>query len=189
MGWIIPKNGSIRLGKTELAGKSAHEVARLGVGLVPEDRRIFSDLSVGDNLKLGTRLSHLCKRPVRWNEERIFDLFPVLKDFYVRRGGDLSGGQQQMLSIARGLMTNPNLLLLDEPAEGLAPIIVKEMGAKLGKVKQEGMTMILAEQQHLDFMLKLGDYGYVIDKGEIKFHAPLSEIKDNEEIKRKFLAV
>jgi branched-chain amino acid transport system ATP-binding protein len=189
VGWTAPRKGSVQFRGTEIAGQSAHQITRLGIGIVPEDRRIFADLTVGENLKLGSRLSTRRGRTMIWKEEGIFGIFPILKEFYTRRGGDLSGGQQQMLSIARTLLMNPDLLLLDEPAEGLAPIIVKELGIQLLKVKEEGLTMILTEQQHLDFMMKLGDYGYIIDKGEIKYHAPLGEIKDNEEIKLKFLAV
>lgn len=189
MGWAIPKSGSIKFRGMEIAGKKAHEIAVLGIGMVPEDRRIFSDLTVGDNLRLAIRLSEKAKRPMMWGEEKVFYLFPILKDFYFRRGGDLSGGQQQMLSIARTLMMNPDLLLLDEAAEGLAPIIVKEMAEQLLEVKKEGVTMILTEQQHLDFAMKLADYAYIIDKGEIKFHGSMSEIGENEELKHKYLAV
>ena len=189
MGWIRKVKGSVKFKGQEVVGLRSYRLARLGFGLVPEDRRVFDDLSVGENLKLGIAMAKKVGRKLEWTEERIFGLFPMLKDAYHRPGGDLSGGMQQMLTIGRTLAMNPELLLLDEPSEGLAPIVVKEMADSLLQVKRAGMTMIITEQQHLNFVKKLADIAYIIDKGEIKYRGTVEQVLGDQELKKKYLAV
>lgn len=189
MGWIRGVKGSVRFRGKEVVRQKPHRLARLGFGLVPEDRRIFADLTVGENLKLGLAMAKKWDRQMVWDQERIFNLFPMLKESYNRPGGDLSGGMQQMLTIGRTLAMNPDLLLLDEPSEGLAPIVVKEMAERLLQVKDAGMTMIITEQQHLQFVRKLAEVAYIIDKGQIKYSGSVEEILENQELKKKYLAV
>jgi len=144
MGLTPPNSGSIRWRGEEIAGRPTHQISRLGIGFVPEDRRIFSDLTVWENLDVAIRPSG--KKENVWTLDRVFDLFPALKPIQSRKGGYLSGGEQQMLTIARTLMSNPDLLLLDEPSEGLAPLVVHQLGEQIAKLRQEGMTILLCEQ-------------------------------------------
>jgi branched-chain amino acid transport system ATP-binding protein len=158
-------------------------VARLGVGFVPEDRRIFPDLSVKANLDVGRKGNE-----GKWTYERIYKYFPRLQELAGRRGGHLSGGAQQMLTIARTLMGNPDLVLLDEPSEGLATIIVKVLGDFIDVMKNEGITVLLSEQ-NVKFALKHSDRAYIVDNGHIKYHGTIQELAKDEEIKKKYLAV
>jgi branched-chain amino acid transport system ATP-binding protein len=182
-----PKTGHIRFKGEEIAGKSPYKIARKGIGFVPEDRRIFAGLSVRENLEIAQLIQSGPKRD--WDIGTVFHLFPKLKDLESRSGGTLSGGEQQMLTIARALLSNPELLLLDEPFEGLAPLIVKHLSELMLQVKTRGITVLITEQQHLKYILDLADRVYILDKGHIQYHGGISELWQNEEFKRKYLAV
>lgn len=186
MGLNPPKSGRVVYGGQDITGWSPYKIARLGIGYVPEDRKIFPDLTVLGNLEVGRKVPR-GKAP-SWPVERIYELFPVLKDFSHRAGGTLSGGQRQMLTIARTLMGNPELLLLDEPTEGLAPLVVKMLGEFLDVIKKEGVTVLLSEQ-NLKFALKHADRAYIVDNGIIKYQGSIEELGRNEEVKKKYLAV
>ena len=186
MGINTPKSGSVNYRGEDITGLASYKVARLGVGFVPEDRRIFPDLTVHANLDVGRRVSK--DRPTKWTLDRIYQLFPLLEKFAQRRGGTLSGGEQQMLTIARTLMGDPDFLLLDEPSEGLAPIIVKSLGDFINVIKKEGMTVLLSEQNS-KFALKHADRAYIVDNGAIKYQGSISELEQNEEVKKRYLAV
>ncbi|MDH4267960.1 MAG: ABC transporter ATP-binding protein [Deltaproteobacteria bacterium] len=186
MGLTPPKSGSIKWRGEEIAGKPTHEISRLGIGFVPEDRRIFSDLTVWENLDVAIQPGR--KEQNVWTLERVFDLFPALKPIQSRRGGYLSGGEQQMLTIARTLMSNPDLLLLDEPSEGLAPLVVHQLGEQIAKLRQEGMTILLCEQNQR-FSLDLSDRLYILEKGTIKYEGTVQDFLKDEKIGRTYLAV
>jgi branched-chain amino acid transport system ATP-binding protein len=183
MGLTAPKKGSVVFKGRDITGLAPYKVARLGVGFVPEDRRIFPDLTVKANLDVGRK-----GRVGKWTYERIYQYFPRLQELAGRRGGHLSGGEQQMLTIARTLMGNPDLVLLDEPSEGLAPIIVKVLGDFIDVMKKEGVTVLLSEQ-NVKFALKHSDRAYIVDNGHIKYHGTIQELAKDEEIKKKYLAV
>jgi branched-chain amino acid transport system ATP-binding protein len=165
MGLTPPSSGNVRFKSRDITGWSPYQVARAGVGFVPEDRRIFPELSVWENLDVARRAA---ARPGRWTIESVTELFPVLGELRDRQGGFLSGGEQQMLTIARTLMGNPELLLLDEPSEGLAPLVVEALLAKIGELKAQGLTILLAEQG-IEFSLALADRVYVLEKGALRF--------------------
>ena len=186
MGLNAPKSGAIRYNGQDIAGLPPYQIARMGIGFVPEDRLIFPDLTVYANLDVGRK--SLKGRRSKWTFDRIYTLFPVLKDFRDKPGGDLSGGQRQMLTIARTLMGDPDLLLLDEPTEGLAPLVVRMLADFIQMIKQEGMTVLLCEQ-NLKFALKHADRAYIVDNGIIKYQGTISELNQNTEIKKKYLAV
>jgi len=186
MGLTPPKSGSIKWRGEEIVGKPTYEISRLGIGFVPEDRRIFSDLTVWENLDVGIQPGR--KRENVWTLERVFDLFPALKPIQSRKGGYLSGGEQQMLTIARTLMSNPDLLLLDEPSEGLAPLVVQQLGEQIAKLRREGMTILLCEQNQR-FSLDLSDRIYILEKGTIKFEGTVQDFLKDEKIGRTYLAV
>ncbi len=186
MGLTPPKSGSIKWRGEEIVGKPTYEISRLGIGFVPEDRRIFSDLTVWENLDVGIQPGR--KGENVWTLERVFDLFPALKPIQSRKGGYLSGGEQQMLTIARTLMSNPDLLLLDEPSEGLAPIVVQQLGEQIAKLRREGMTILLCEQNQR-FSLDLSDRIYILEKGTIKFEGTVQDFLKDEKIGRTYLAV
>jgi branched-chain amino acid transport system ATP-binding protein len=186
MGLNPPKNGRVVYRGQEITGWAPYKIARLGIGYVPEDRKIFPDLTVLGNLEVGRKAPG--GRASRWPLERIYALFPVLKEFSHRAGGTLSGGQRQMLTIARTLMGNPELLLLDEPTEGLAPLVVKMLGDFLDVIKKEGVTVLLSEQ-NLKFALKHADRAYIVDNGIIKYQGSIAELGRDEEVKKKYLAV
>jgi branched-chain amino acid transport system ATP-binding protein len=186
MGLTPPKSGSIKWRGEEIAGKPTYEISRLGIGFVPEDRRIFSDLTVWENLDVAIQPGR--KRENVWTLERVFDLFPALKPIQSRKGGYLSGGEQQMLTIARTLMSNPDLLLLDEPSEGLAPLVVQQLGEQIAKLRQEGMTILLCEQNQR-FSLDLSDRLYILEKGTIKYEGTVQDFLKDEKIGRTYLAV
>ncbi len=178
-------------GRIEFQGRSIRDlapssIARLGLGYVPEDRRIFTDLTVMENLEVG-RQAPRANTP-HWTVDRLFDLFPNLARMRDRSGGHMSGGEQQMLSIARTLMGNPSTVLLDEPSEGLAPVIVQQMVEVLKELKRQGLTVLLSEQ-NLSFAKAISDRAYVIEKGQIRFAGALTELLENEEIRRAYLAV
>jgi branched-chain amino acid transport system ATP-binding protein len=185
MGLTPPNRGRIEWKGKDITGKPPYQVARLGIGFVPEDRRIFSDLTVVDNLEIAAG-HHNGK--ARWTVERVFDLFPELREIADRRGGYLSGGQQQMLTIARTLMTNPELLLLDEPSEGLAPLVVDRLKEQIARLRSEEMTILLAEQ-NLQFALALADRLYILEKGHIRYEGTAENFRADPSLQRRFLAV
>jgi ABC-type branched-subunit amino acid transport system ATPase component len=157
---------------------------RAGIGFVPEDRRIFADLTVWENLDVATRRT----RAGGFTVERVYELFPKLAELRDRQGGFLSGGEQQMLTIARTLMGNPELLLLDEPSEGLAPLVVAHLGAQIGRLKREGLTILLAEQ-NVDFSLELADRVYVLEKGTVRYEGSVQAFRADESIRHQYLAL
>ena len=185
MGLTSPKSGTVVFNGHDVTGMVPYKIARLGIGFVPEDRRIFPDLTVRANLEVGLRKS---KGSTNWTIDRIYEIFPRLEELANRRGGNLSGGEQQMLTISRTLMGNPDLILLDEPSEGLAPIIVKVLGDFIDLLKREGTTVLLSEQ-NVRFSLKHSDRAYIVDNGHIKYHGTIEELEKNEDVKKRYLAV
>jgi branched-chain amino acid transport system ATP-binding protein len=185
IGIVPPKSGSIRFKGDEILGLPPFKIARKGVGYVPEERRVFSDLTVFDNLEI--MITRNSKSDPNWNIDKVFDFFPRLNTLKTHRGMELSGGEQQMLTIARTLMANPDLLLLDEPAEGLAPLIVEELRRQIQKICK--MTTILIAEPNLAFVLNLIDWAYIIDEGEIVYQCAIEELRSNQSIKEKYLGV
>ncbi len=184
MGLTPPRAGRIVWKGRDITGWPPYRVARSGIGFVPEDRRIFADLTVWENLDVASR--H--RQPLPWTVERVFELFPTLRELRERQGGFLSGGEQQMLTIARTLMGNPALLLLDEPSEGLAPLVVDHLGEQVARLKGEGLTILLAEQ-NVTFALELADRVYVLEKGAIRFSGPAAALRDDETLRHELLAL
>ena len=186
MGLSPPQRGHIRFKGAEIAGLAPYKISRLGIGFVPEDRRIFPELSVWENLDIARRPNAQGATP--WSEREVFALFPDLEGIQERRGGVLSGGQQQMLTIGRTLMGNPELLLLDEPSEGLAPIVVELLRDRIGQLKRTGLSIVLAEQ-NLDFVLALADRVYILEKGEVRFTGTATDLRANDAIVKQYLTV
>jgi branched-chain amino acid transport system ATP-binding protein len=182
MGLIERGTGSILF-----AGDDISQIARLGLGYVPEDRRIFTDLTVTENLEVGRQPTRNDASEV-WTPERLFELFPNLAEARHRSGGRLSGGEQQMLTVARTLMGNPRLILLDEPSEGVAPIIVDAMADMMVALKQTGVAIVLSEQ-NLPFAELVSDRAYIIEKGEMRFSGSMQDLSANEELRRAYLEV
>jgi branched-chain amino acid transport system ATP-binding protein len=180
------KKGSVELYGKVITGRSAHLIARAGIGYVPEDRQIFPDLSVDDNLTIAIKKG--AKGEDDWNLERVYDTLPLLAPLKERMGGQLSGGEQQMLTVGRALMGNPDVLLLDEPSEGLAPLMVQKIGDLIATLHKLGKTIVLAEQ-NLHFCLGLADRAVVIDKGTDVFCGTIHELNDNADIKQRYLSV
>ena len=184
MGLVRPGSGRVLWKGADIAGWSPHRIARAGIGFVPEDRRIFSDLTVWENLDVATR--H--RRRAGFTVERVFELFPKLSELTDRQGGFLSGGEQQMLTIARTLMGNPELLLLDEPSEGLAPLVVETLLEKTRELKAQGLTILLAEQG-VDFSLALADRVYVLEKGTVRHSGPAAELREDAALRDRLMAL
>ncbi len=159
-------------------------MARMGIGFVPDNRRVFADLTVGENLEISERNF----QEGGWNRDRVYDFFPALGEIDTRKAGFLSGGEQQMLTIARALMINPEFILLDEPTEGLAPMIVSILEEQIARLQASGMTVLLAEQ-NLEVALRLSDRGYIIDNGVIRYHGTREDLKYNEEVRNKYLCI
>ncbi len=185
MGLTPPRAGNIRFDGREIRGKQPFEIARLGVGLVPEDRIIFPDLTVRENLEMGIQKG---KESGGWTIEKVHGLFPILKDRGKQWGGTLSGGEQQMLTIARTLMGNPRLLLLDEPSEGLAPLVTRAIGEQIRALKKEGLTILLSEQNS-HFAFDVSDRAYILEKGQVSWEGGISELRENPEIMKTYLGV
>lgn len=183
MGFTPPRRGSIKFEGTDLAKLPPYEICRLGIGYVPQDRRIFPTLSVEDNLEVVER-----RVEGGWTVEKIFSAFPILEPLKSRKGRHLSGGEQQILAVARPLMTNPKLLLLDEPSEGLAPLIVRAIEELVKEIITTGISVILAEQ-NMRFAMNIAQRGYIIDKGRIHHQGTIEELKEDKEIIGKYLAV
>jgi branched-chain amino acid transport system ATP-binding protein len=181
-GLTPPRQGAVTFHGESLAGKSAYRLVRLGIAYVPDDRRVFADLSVDDNLEITYR------RNAAWNKDRVYDIFPALREIKDRRSGNLSGGEQQMLTIGRSLMTAPELLLLDEPTEGLAPLIVRDLEQQILRLRDAGISILLSEQ-NIKSAMKLIERAYVIDNGRIRFEGTVAELEANEEIKKRYLMV
>jgi len=184
-GILKPKRGSIRLRGKEIAGIPPYEVARLGVAYVPDDMRIFPDLTTEENLEIARKLS---RRQGHWNRERVYELFPILADLGPAKGINLSGGEKKMLGIGRALMANPSLLLLDEPSEGLAPLVVANLVDVLRRIHGQGVTILLADQ-NLKFCRKVCGRGYILENGAVRYGGGMEEIWGNEEVIRKYLVV
>jgi branched-chain amino acid transport system ATP-binding protein len=168
----------------DVTGRAPYQIARAGIGFIPEDRRIFADLTVWENLDVASRGS----APGGWTMERVFDLFPKLRELVGRQGGFLSGGEQQMLTIARTLMGNPELLLLDEPSEGLAPLVVEHLKEQIARLKRDGLTILLAEQ-NVDFCLDLADRVYILEKGHIRYEGTVQAFREDESVRAQYLAL
>jgi branched-chain amino acid transport system ATP-binding protein len=184
IGLTPPRRGRVVWKGRDITGRPPYQVARAGIGFIPEDRRIFADLTVWENLDVARR----GRAGSEWTTERVFDLFPKLRELVDRQGGFLSGGEQQMLTIARTLMGNPELLLLDEPSEGLAPLVVDHLKEQIGRLKRDGLTILLAEQ-NVSFSLDLADRVYVLEKGHIRFEGTAREFRDNDAIRQQYLAL
>ena len=185
MGVTPPRAGRVVWHGQDVAGWPPYRIARAGIGYVPEDRRIFAELSVWENLDVATRAA---RRPGRWDIRRVCELFPVLAERRDQRGGFLSGGEQQMLTIARALVGNPELLLLDEPSEGLAPLVVALLREKIAELKAEGLTILLAEQG-VAFSLALADRVYVLEKGTVRHTGPAAELREDPVLLDRLLAL
>jgi branched-chain amino acid transport system ATP-binding protein len=181
-GLTPPRQGTITFHGEPLAGKQAYRLVRQGIAYVPDDRRVFADLSVDDNLEI------TYGRNAEWSKDRVYDLFPALREIKDRRSGNLSGGEQQMLTIGRSLMTAPELLLLDEPTEGLAPLIVRDLEQQILRLRDAGISILLSEQ-NIKSAMKLIERAYVIDNGRIRFEGTAAELEANEEIKKRYLMV
>jgi branched-chain amino acid transport system ATP-binding protein len=186
IGLTPPRSGKIIFNGKEIAGKPPYHIAQAGIGYMPDDRRIFPDLTLYENLELARRLAK--KGKVIWTFEKVYDLFPVFKELKDRKGTQLSGGEQKMLAIGRALMKNPDLLLLDEPSEGLAPLIVQNLVEVLSRIREEGVTILLADQ-NLKFCRKTSDRGYILEKGMIQYQGLMEEIWQNEEVVKKYLVI
>ncbi len=186
MGLVTPARGRIEYNGESIIGLPPHVISRLGLAYVPEDRRIFTDLTVRQNLDVG-RQKPRAGSPT-WTAERVFELFPNLAEMRDRPGGRMSGGEQQMLTIARSLMGNPATILLDEPSEGLAPVIVEQMAETIHGLKAEGLTVVLSEQ-NLHFAGLVSDRAYIIEKGRIRYHGTMALLAADAEVRQAYLSV
>jgi branched-chain amino acid transport system ATP-binding protein len=187
MGLTPPRQGRIVLAGQDVTGLKPHLLCRRGLGYVPDDRRVFADLTVGENLEIVALAPRGGDGP-GWTKEAVYEFFPGLAGIDSRQAGHLSGGEQQMLTIGRALMTNPEFLLLDEPTEGLAPLVVRMLAERIAQLKDKGLTVLLAEQNQ-DVALGLSDRGYIIDNGVIRYQGSIEDLRANEEIRRKYLLV
>lgn len=191
MGLLDKRSGSLNFMGTDISHAQPYQVSRLGLGFVPEDRRIFTDLSVLENLSVGRQSARFWPEggaAPAWTPQKLFALFPNLGEMPDRPGGRMSGGEQQMLTVARTLMGNPYLVLLDEPSEGVAPIIVEQMAHMILALKAEGVSILLSEQ-NMHFAQLVSDRAYVLEKGQIRYHASMTELADNEDVRRAYLSM
>lgn len=184
VGLVRPESGTVRLADQDISGLKPDQRAREGIGYVPQGRDIFPHLTVWENLKIGL-VVHGAK--ANGQVDRVLELFPILKEFLQRKGGVLSGGQQQQLAIARALLTDPKILILDEPTEGIQPNIIDLIGDTLLKIKKEGRISILLVEQYLDFCLAVGDSFFIMDRGAVVAEGPIAQL--NDEIVKKHLTV
>jgi branched-chain amino acid transport system ATP-binding protein len=186
MGLVPPARGEVSFGGARIDHLPPYRIARLGLGYVPEERRIFTELSVMENLEVGRQAVR--NGAPTWSQDRLFELFPNLGRMRERPGGRMSGGEQQMLTIARTLMGNPKCVLLDEPSEGLAPIIVEQMAQSIRMLKGEGLSVLLCEQ-NLRFCEAIADRAYIIEKGQIRFGGTMAELTANASLREQYLSV
>jgi branched-chain amino acid transport system ATP-binding protein len=187
MGLVPPRAAVLRLAGCDILGLPTYRIARLGLGYVPEDRRIFTDLTVEENLEVGAKAAAGAMRAA-WTPERLFAIFPNLAEMRGRRASQMSGGEQQMLTIARTLMGNPQAVLLDEPSEGLAPVIVELMAEAVRRMKAEGIAVLLSEQ-NLAFASAIADRTYIIEKGAIRHEGSMAEIAADAALREAYLTV
>ena len=191
MGMLANRRGTVTFMGHDISKGEPHQAAALGLAFVPEDRRIFTDLTVMENLEVGRQLPRRwpdgSEAPL-WTPERLFKLFPNLGEMPLRPGGRMSGGEQQMLTVARSLMGNPYLVLLDEPSEGVAPIIVEQMAQMIIELKSQAVSILLSEQ-NMHFAELVSDRDYVLEKGQIRYHATMQELAANEEVRRAYLSL
>jgi branched-chain amino acid transport system ATP-binding protein len=187
IGLTPPRAGRVTLGGRDLVGLPPYRIARLGIGFVPEDRRIFPNLTVHENLEVARRTWGGGSASA-WTPQRVFDLFPILAERRRQLGGTLSGGEQQMLTIARTLMGSPALLLLDEPSEGLAPLVVETLSQQLTRLKASGLTLVLAEQ-NVRFVSELGTRVYILENGMVRYRGSMVDFLADEEARQAYLAV
>ena len=184
MGIAPPKQGDVRLGGENIAGWPSHKIARAGVAYVPEGRMIFADLTVVENIEVAQRVP-----AKKWTIARLFELFPALAERRTNKGSQLSGGEQQMLAVARALVTDPKVMLLDEPSQGLAPLVVRELSGVISRLRNEGVTILLVEQ-NLKLAEAVADSIYVMVKGRMVYDAPLATfLQEQDEVKSKYLTL
>ena len=185
MGLTPPRSGRVEFMGVEITGREPFEIARLGIGYVPDDRRIFVDLTVEENLRIVEKVT---RREGRWTFERVLRLFPVLAELRYKSGSGLSGGEQKMLAIGRALMGNPTLLILDEPSEGLSPLMVATLVQAVQRIRTEGVTLLIADQ-NVKFARRVADRGYIMEKGHIRYSGRLDELWADEDVVKRYLAV
>jgi branched-chain amino acid transport system ATP-binding protein len=187
MGLAHARQGAITYNGKNLIGLPPYEIARMGIGYVPDERLIFPDLTVGENLEIAAK-EPVTSDTTPWTVERVYELFPILEPLDGRPGGYLSGGEQQMLTCGRALMGNPSLMLLDEPVEGLAPVVVQEVTHQIKHLKKMGLTILLAEQ-NIQFATEISDRAYVIEGGQVRYEGTIAELERQPDIKEKYLMI
>ena len=191
IGMLTKRRGAVRFMGHDISRSEPHVAARLGLGFVPEDRRVFTDLTVTENLEVGRQAARQwtdgSAAPL-WTPQKLYKLFPNLGEMPNRPGGRMSGGEQQMLTVARTLMGNPYLVLLDEPSEGVAPVIVEQMAQMIIELKAQGVSILLSEQ-NMHFAELVSDRAYVLEKGQIRYQASMAELAANDEVRRNYLSV
>jgi len=185
IGFTAPRSGVVRFNEKDITHLKSFQIAKMGIGLIPQGRKIFPSLSVKENLFVAARLKANAEG---WTLKKVYSQFPILQQRQNIKGNLLSGGEQQMLTIGRALMTNPDLLLMDEPSEGLAPLMVREIGSIVGRLKEEGLAILLVEQ-NLPMALRASDYVFILSKGKIVYECPPDDLDKNEEIKERYLCV
>jgi len=191
MGMLAKRRGHVSFLGKDISRSEPHDIARLGMGYVPEDRRVFADLTVMENLEVGRQPPRAWadgSAAPQWTHAKLFKLFPNLGEMPDRPGGRMSGGEQQMLTVARTLMGNPYLVLLDEPSEGVAPVIVEQMAHMILELKGQGVSILLSEQ-NMHFAELVSDRAYVLEKGQIRHQSSMAELSANEEVRRAYLSV
>jgi branched-chain amino acid transport system ATP-binding protein len=185
MGLTPPRSGRIEFKGQEITRRQPFQVARLGIGYIPDDRRIFADLTVEENLEI---VRQVTRREGRWTMQRVYQLFPVLTELRAKFGSGLSGGEQKMLAIGRALMGNPDLLILDEPSEGLSPLMVQTLIGAIQQIRGEGVTLLIADQ-NVKFARRVASRGYIMEEGHVRHTGTLEELWANEQVIRRYLAV
>jgi branched-chain amino acid transport system ATP-binding protein len=185
MGLTPPRSGRVEFKGQEITRRQPFRVARLGIGYIPDDRRIFADLTVEENLEI---VRQVTRREGRWTMQRVYQLFPVLTELRAKFGSGLSGGEQKMLAIGRALMGNPDLLILDEPSEGLSPLMVQTLIGAIQQIRGEGVTLLIADQ-NVKFARRVASRGYIMEEGHVRHTGTLEELWANEQVIRRYLAV